>query len=247
MKTPDFSLHSVSRLKTKSPAIIMANAFFKRFFGSKIFAEALDVSLALILTALFFFAGGCLYLGPKAAPFDSPMDRRLIEKVPFYPDDTILCGPASLAAVMTFYGRKTTPEEAAAPLIRTNLRGSLAPDLVLWARKMGFKARFWSAKPEEIVALLKKNKPVILQIDSGLAIKTGHFIVAVGYGPEGLVANSAMVQQAITPWAEFLTRWLKFGNLAILVESEEEASVEEAVPAPRPNPSIPALIMDSPL
>jgi hypothetical protein len=171
--------------------------------------------------------------------------RRLIERVPFYPDDTILCGPASLAAVMTFHGRPTTVEEAAAPLIRANLRGSLAPDLALWARKMGFKARFWSAKPQEIIDLIDQGQPVIVQIDSGLALRTGHFLVALGYGPEGLVVNSATVRQVIVPWAEFLTRWAKFRNLALLVENPDQPPPTLPVAPSTPNP--PPLILDKPV
>ncbi|MDR0550091.1 MAG: C39 family peptidase [Deltaproteobacteria bacterium] len=198
--------------------------------------------LALLLALAILT--GCLYRGPKARPFDSPVDRRLIEGVPFYPDDSYLCGPASLAAVLTFQGRPTTVAEASTPLIRVNLRGSLAPDLAIWARDLGYKARFWAAKPEEIVLLIQKNKPVILQIDSGLALKTGHFVVALGYGPEGLVVNSATVQQLIIPWAEFLTRWLKFQNLALLVESPTEPIATTPEPLA---PPAPVLTLDKPV
>jgi hypothetical protein len=176
------------------------------------------------------------------------MDRWLIQGVPFYPDDTILCGPASMAEVMTFLGRPTTVAEASAPLLRANLRGSLAPDLVVWARREGLKARFWAASPEELVSLIKANKPVILQIDSGQALAAGHFVVALGYGPEGLVVNSADVRQQILPWAEFLTRWYRFRNLAILLESPGEPG--PAAPAPRPAeavPEAPPIILDRPL
>ncbi|MDR1576786.1 MAG: C39 family peptidase [Deltaproteobacteria bacterium] len=198
-------------------------------------------------TVAFFFTlvilGGCLYSAPWPQPFNSPMNHRLIEKVPFFPDNTILCGPATLAAVLTFQGRPTTVEEVVKPLLRTNLRGSLAPDLVILARKMGLKARFWAAKPEEIVALIDQGRPVILQIDSGLAIKTGHFVVALGYGPEGLVINTDTVKQSIMPWAEFLTRWLKFQNLAILVESPIPTPAKESKPKPIPEALI---LLDTP-
>jgi hypothetical protein len=175
------------------------------------------------------------------------MDRWLIQGVPFYPDDTILCGPASMAEVMTFLGRPTTVAEATTPLLRANLRGSLAPDLVIWARREGFKARFWAAAPEEIVSLIKANQPVILQIDSGQAITTGHFVVALGYGPEGLVVNSANVKQEILPWAEFLTRWFKFKNLAILLENPAKPSPSEAAKPTEAAPLAPPIILDQPL
>jgi hypothetical protein len=189
----------------------------------------LTLIILATLTGCLSFGGGTL---PKAQPFNSPMTRRLIANVPFFPDNTFLCGPATLAAVITFQGRPTTIEDISGPLLRTNLRGSLAPDLVLLAREMGLKARFWSAQPEEILKIIDQGHPLILQIDSGLALKTGHFVVALGYGPEGLVINTDTVRQAIMPWSEFLTRWRQYQNLAILVENPRAPNKEGAEVSP---------------
>ncbi|MDR1085900.1 MAG: C39 family peptidase [Deltaproteobacteria bacterium] len=207
----------------------------------------------------FSVLSGCFSLGlgkrSSPAPFNSPDSHRLIAGVPFYPDETNLCGPASIAAVMTFLGRPTEVSEAAEAVQRTNLRGSLAPDLTIWARSKGFKAKFWAAKPEEILRLIDLQNPVILQINSGLMglpVKTGHFVVAVGYGPEGLVANSGVIQQEIIPWSDFLTRWYSFGNIAILVELPDsnkntgtEESSEEQAPADI-SPTVPVIVLDTP-
>jgi hypothetical protein len=196
------------------------------------------------LTGLLACLGtGCLSFSRlKPQPFSAPLNHRLIAGVPFYPDETYLCGPASLAAVMTFQGVPVTVEEARQAVVRPSLRGSLAADLVLTARKNGLKSSFWSARPEEILIHINQQKPVILQINSGLAYRTGHFIVAVGYGPEGLVANSGAMQQTIIPWADFLTKWLAFNNLAILIEKPDDPSR----PAETIVPPAPILTLDQP-
>jgi hypothetical protein len=206
----------------------------------------------------FSVLSGCFGFGfgkrTSPAPFNSPDSHRLIAGVPFYPDETNLCGPASIAAVMTFLGRPTEVTEATEAVQRSNLRGSLAPDLTIWARSKGFKARFWAAKPEELLRLIDHQNPVILQINSGLMglpVKTGHFVVAVGYGPEGLVANSGVIQQEIIPWSDFLTRWHSFGNIAILVElpdSNEAAGAgkNSEEQTPETSPPIPVIVLDTP-
>jgi hypothetical protein len=150
---------------------------------------------------------------------------------------------------MTFQGLPTTAAQASEALTRPNLRGTVTPDLVLWARNKGLKARFWSSQPDELIKLIDQQKPVIVQINAGitgLPYKLGHFAVAVGYLPEGIVANSGGVQQSIIPWSEFLTRWFAFGNLAILIEKPgEESQIQDLRPQSPVSPA-PLITLDRP-
>jgi hypothetical protein len=177
--------------------------------------------IPLILMAwLVMTLTGCLpfVTGPSISGFQAPSERIMISGVPFIPDDSSHCGPSTLAAVMTFRGRETTKEEVAVEVQREDLRGSLGPDLVIWAREKGMAASFTGSSPDKLIAAIKSGQPVILLIDSGLGlVHKGHFLVAVGYGPEGLVVNTGQVQQQILPWRELLTDWRKMGNFAIFV------------------------------
>jgi hypothetical protein len=203
---------------------------------------------ALSLAALFFT--GCLSFGPQPQSFTSPMDSRLIAAVPFIPDDSSHCGPSTLAAVLSYHGRPTTKEEVAVDVQREDLRGSLGPDLMLWAREHGAITTFSALKPEQLVEQINKQKPVIALLDTGFgAVHRGHFVVIVGYGPDGVVANSGLIQQQLIPWSGFLTDWFRMGNFAILISGLQGAPETEPEPtqssapsdfvSPTPHPNIP--------
>ncbi|MDR3204217.1 MAG: C39 family peptidase [Deltaproteobacteria bacterium] len=194
---------------------------------------ALTGSLILICALL----AGCVSLlgaQPQAKSFATPLDSRLIPEVPFIPDDSNNCGPSALASVLTFHGRPTTKEEVAEEVQRRSLKGSLGPDLTIWARKHGFTAGFKSSKPEELIELIVNQKPVILLLDVGIgAIRKGHFVTALGYGPHGLVVNSGLIQQQIMPWSKFLTQWYKSGNFALIIDppkSGKDKPINEKAP-----------------
>jgi hypothetical protein len=183
---------------------------------------------------------GCLAFGPagpRPSSFSAPLDNRLIAEVPFIPDDSSHCGPSTLAAVMTFQGLPTTKEEVAAEVQREDLRGALGPDMVLYARRKGMEASFSSMTPEELVDHITRQKPVILLLESGFGpIRKGHFVTAVGYGPQGLVVNTGLIQQEIIPWSTLLTDWLRLGNFAILVEGLKPSTDAEPAVAPGNSP-----------
>jgi hypothetical protein len=180
--------------------------------------------LALVPLLAALALPGCLG-GPVARTFTSPQGGRLLTDVPFFPDDGNLCGPASLAAVLGHAGYPTTVAEATEGVQRWALRGSLGPDLAIYARKRGAKARFFSSGPEELVALLDKGVPVLVEVDNGLGpLAKPHFMVAVGYAHDGVVANNGTVQQELIPWSRFLTSWFRMGYFAMVVDPRPEGA-----------------------
>src|SRR5690348_10916760 len=64
----------------------------------------------------------------------------LFLNVPFFPDKTDQCGPATLAEVLTFWGKSVQPQELSKEMYLAKLHGTLPMDLLLTAKKHGLKA-----------------------------------------------------------------------------------------------------------
>jgi hypothetical protein len=128
---------------------------------------------------------------------------------------------------MTFSGYPVTVSEVAQKIQRWELKGSVGPDLVLYARSKGAKARFYASTPEDLLYYVDKQIPVIVQVNRGMGpLIKGHFMVVVGYHTEGIVANTGTIQQEIIPWSKFLTEWYSMGNFAVVIEPNPEGVVQ---------------------
>ena len=55
---------------------------------------------------------------------------RVVEDVPFYPQERYQCGPASLASVLNYLGVKVSPEEIASDIYSKTAKGTLDIDMV---------------------------------------------------------------------------------------------------------------------
>src|SRR3989338_11337839 len=101
----------------------------------------ITVPLALSLAAL----SGC---GPSRSAVLKALNEgrgkgALIKGVPGFIQDKFMCGPASLASVMSFYGEQAGPDEIAQAAYLKGLKGTLMMDLLLYAKGKGFKASYY--------------------------------------------------------------------------------------------------------
>ncbi len=169
--------------------------------------------LILLLTGLALWAG----CAPKPAPFEGPLESRLILQMPYYSDDRAAGGPAALAGVLSYSGRATTADEA---VLNLGDKPPLPQALAVWARQVGMKADFAiGGTPEELVEAVKANRPLIVRLDRELPpVRAGDYAVVVGYTPEGPVLNAGLVNQQIMSWSDFLAAWHQARNLIIRVE-----------------------------
>jgi predicted double-glycine peptidase len=143
---------------------------------------------------------------------------RLIEGVPFYPQEAFQCGPASLAGVLNYWGGHVSPAEIAAEIYSPKAGGTLDVDMVLYAEKKGLKAVQYSGSLEDLKKNIDSNDPLIVLVDYGFWVyQKNHFMVVVGYGENGLIANSEKEQHKVIPLGSFLKSWerTKFWTLRI--------------------------------
>ncbi len=166
-------------------------------------------------------AAAVLILAPACArPAEqTPPGRAQAEGVPFFPQEDFQCGPASLAGVLNFHGVQATPQELAAEVFRPDQRGTLGLDMALAARNRGLTARFYEGSAADLAQGLSRGLPLILLLDLGLGpVQRLHFVVATGYGPEGVTLNSGRDQGLLMAWPRFMDQWNRTGRWTLWIE-----------------------------
>jgi ABC-type bacteriocin/lantibiotic exporter with double-glycine peptidase domain len=148
----------------------------------------------------------------------SPKTTRIIEGVPFFPQEEFQCGPASLAGVLNYYGLRISPAEIAAEVFSRSARGTLDMDMVFYAQRKGMKAEQYAGSFEDLQSSVDSRRPLIVLIDQGFWVyQNHHFMVVVGYDKGGIVVNSGKEENKFISLDSFLKTWekTKFWTLRI--------------------------------
>jgi ABC-type bacteriocin/lantibiotic exporter with double-glycine peptidase domain len=176
---------------------------------------------ALAVSALLLMAS-CATSG--LPPFSPPSGSARLDHVPFFAQVDYECGPASLAGVLNYYGRKVTPEQVAAAIFRFNIRGTVTLDMVLYARDQGLSANWYDGSVDDLVRAVNAGVPIIVMVDYGFfRISKNHFMVVVGYDPEGIIANSGASRETLILWKDFLPTWERAKCWTLRIEAKASA------------------------
>ena len=146
--------------------------------------------------------------------------RHYISGVPFFPQSTYQCGPAALASVLNYYGCRVTPEEIAKAIYSERLRGTLSIDLVLYAQRMGFRARAYRGNLIDLKSHVSKDRPLIVFQDLGyLLLSLPHFSVVIGYDDaEGdLILHSGKQRDRATSYGKFSRSWREMDYWTLII------------------------------
>ena len=181
----------------------------------------------LAVTALLIGVTGCASLSSveKRADADGATGTVLIEGVPFFPQEKHYCGPASLAAVMSYYGFTVSQEEVAEETYLPNLQGTLPLDLLLYAKERNFQTTSYRGDMDDVKKQLALGRPVILFLNLGLSIAPkGHYIVAIGYdeSSSSIIAHSGRKRAVPITYKKLERSWSKTGYTTLLILPGEE-------------------------
>jgi len=170
----------------------------------------------------------CATGGGPVQPFQPPTNSNFIDNVPFYPRPSGQCGPESLAAVLDFYGADQNPDQIAQAVYREDLQGTVGLDMVLFARNQGYQAVFFRGTIKDLIQAVDRGRPLIIMVDYGASrLVKSHYLVVIGYSPEGITVNSGRTRGQIIPWAEFPTKWARTDYWTLLIEPASRPSRPE--------------------
>ena len=172
----------------------------------------LALSSLLFLPLLAVSCGGGFQLkAPEAA--------RVIPGVPFYPQESYQCGPASLAGVLNYWGGDVSPGDVASAIYSRSAKGTLDIDLGAYAEKKGFRSAQYSGNWTDLRKNIDAGRPLLIMVDYGFWIyEQAHFMVVVGYdGDQGVIVNSGKEEHRYLPADRFLKTWEKTKSWTLLI------------------------------
>lgn len=155
---------------------------------------------------------------PGTTPIKESRPARIIENVPFYPQEIYQCGPASLAGIFNFWGIRVSPEEIAGEIYSRSARGTLNLDMVLYAERKGLKAHQYRGSLEDIKRKIDSGYPLIVLVDYGFWVyQRNHFMIVFGYQDDGIRVHSGRESDKFVPLKDFLKPWEKTRFWTLLI------------------------------
>ena len=142
----------------------------------------------------------------------------IIENIPFYPQTSYQCGPASLAGVLNYWGVKVTTDKIAGEIYSSSARGTLDIDMVLYAQRKGLLSTQYEGNIEDVRKHIDSRHPLIVLVGYGFSlIQKNHFMVIIGYNDHGVIVNSGKDNNKFIPEKDFQKSWerTKFWTLLI--------------------------------
>ncbi len=173
-------------------------------------------SFLLVLSFLFLLL---YFVSCASTPLYTKVESlRLIENVPFFPQEDFQCGPAALAGVLNYWKVDVSPEGIASEIYSRSARGTLTVDMVLYAEKSGLRANQYRGSLEDLRRNIDAGHPLVVLVDEGfLVYQKNHFMVVIGYSSEGIIANSGRDALKFIPLREFLRSWERASFWTLLI------------------------------
>lgn len=150
-----------------------------------------------------------------------PSAGSFIEGVPFFPQEESMCGPASLASVISYWGPGADMKEVAKEVYEEKLKGTLPMDILIYAKEKGLDARYYKGGLEDLKKRTAEKTPLILFLNLGYEFyPAGHYIVVTGYNEKArsVLAHSGLKKDAVFTYDELVRDWGKTGFSTILIK-----------------------------
>lgn len=198
--------------------------------------------IARLLAGSFF-----LLLGACATPqtqhvisergTDLPRSIELVD-VPFYPQESHQCGPASLAMAISYAGVAITPQHLTDQVYLPQREGSLQVEMLAATRRHGLLAYELAPSLSDVLSEVAAGTPVlVLQNLAFNWYPFWHYAVVVGYdlAQQQIVLRSGLDSRQVMSMATFERTWARSHYWAMVAVQPDQlpktAQEERAVKA----------------
>lgn len=145
-----------------------------------------------------------------------------IAAVPFFPQEDYQCGPASLAGVLTYADRATTPETLLPQVYVPGRKGSFQAEMLAATRRHGLVAYRIPPRLEDLLRELAAGNPVLVLQNLALDwAPQWHYAVAIGYdlGTREIILRSGVTRRLVMSLDTFERTWARSGHWAMVASA----------------------------
>jgi hypothetical protein len=165
--------------------------------------------------------------------------------VPYFADRRDQWGPASLAGILSFWGKRVTPDDVRKEVHFPKQPGSVQLDLKYAARKHGLEAQMRNGGSLPwLKQQLDAGRPVLVLLDIGAKwAPVRSFTVVTGYNHwlHGVYAHFGPKKDFFISYKQFDEDWKRAGRWFLLVGPKEEEKNEPPAVAAAPLPPEPVV------
>ena len=181
--------------------------------GNRLIADLLFFTLSMVLAGCSFTPTGH-FSQPPGIP-----TRAMVENVPFYPQDELQCGPASLAMALNWSGVAVKPSDLTPEVYTPGLKGSLQNSLIGSTRRHG-RVAYQISGAEPLMTEISAGHPVIVLVNLAFSwYPKWHYAVVIGYDQEEeeLILHSGLTDGEVISFWTFNNIWKRGDYWGLLV------------------------------
>lgn len=146
--------------------------------GNQLIADLLFLAMCIVLAGCSFTPSSYLSQSPER------QSKAMIEDVPFFAQDELQCGPASLAMALNWSGIAVQPSDLTPEVFTPGLKGSLQNSLIGSARRHG-RVAYPIAGIDALMTEISAGHPIIVLVNLGFSwYPQWHYAVVIGYDQE---------------------------------------------------------------
>ncbi len=145
--------------------------------------------------------------------------RAELATVPFFPQETHQCGPASLAMAANYANVAVSPDTLTAQTYLPEREGSLQAEMMAATRRQGLLAYAMAPSMHDLFSEVAAGTPAIVLQNLGLSFfPKWHYAVVVGYDldREEVMLRSGLEQRQVLSFHTFEHTWARSGYWAML-------------------------------
>jgi hypothetical protein len=143
-----------------------------------------------------------------------------IPAVPFFEQDALQCGPASLAMVLNHWGKRVTPQDLTPQMFLPGREGSLQLEVLAASRRGGMLAVPLAPTLLALLAEVAAGHPVIVLQNLSLPIApVWHYAVVTGYdlNAQTIVLHSGPTRDLRMSLTAFENTWARSAHWSVTV------------------------------